>query len=369
MRRLAAALLWSAVWLRAASPLTHAATHILPAGTHRAEILPLPDGGVMVVVVQPDNTQGVGQVKHRAYRFDANWNQVAPPFAVTAITADYGEPADHRALLVAGELVVFYQSLVFSGAPPASGPAETAAVEQSLLMARFTLDGKELDRRPVVPHRSDFQDDNFPDFCVLWRGDRYLLGTGSLGPQLKIREVGADATVLATHLLTTSPDGIGGTIGNSLYDDGTRLYLLSGSDPQSGTLRITELDPQFRPVRTLVYDDAAREQNFPVGNLKSGAQLLIGYISHPRGGSPDPQQNPYDAWLKILAPDFSTVDDFRVGSGGFLHVHTTAAQWGSRVLVGWSQAVSMRNGAQAPQVHIEEYGVRTPSGAPIRIKR
>jgi hypothetical protein len=126
----------------AAADWNHVATHTLPPNTHRPEILALPDGGVMVVTVSPDGPMGIGRVKHKAYRLDADWNPVGDPFVVTAITAEFGEPADHRAALVNGELVVLYQSLIFRDNVPMYGPAENAASEQSLLMARFSLDGK-----------------------------------------------------------------------------------------------------------------------------------------------------------------------------------------------------------------------------------
>src|SRR5262249_32884065 len=123
--------------LAAAPTLRHVATHTLLEGTHRPEMLALPDGGVMGIVVQPDATMGTGRVKHRAYGLDANWNPVGEPFIVTRITEEFGEPADHRAAIVNGELVVFYQSLIFDGVPLQGGPAENGAREQSLMMARF----------------------------------------------------------------------------------------------------------------------------------------------------------------------------------------------------------------------------------------
>src|SRR5262249_40422887 len=202
-------ILTASCWLAtAAAQWTHVATHTLSPNTHRPEILALSDGGVMVVTVSPDGPMGIGRVKHKAYRLDADWNPVGDPFVVTAITAEFGEPADHRAALVNGELVVFYQSLIFRDNVPMNGPAENAASEQSLLMARFSLDGEELDRRPVVAHQTDFTQDNFPDFCILVHGDRFFIETGSQGPGIHIREVNMAGEVLATHVLRAGPGGI-----------------------------------------------------------------------------------------------------------------------------------------------------------------
>src|SRR5262245_47199542 len=147
-----------------APQLDYVTTRTLAEGTHRPEVLALPDGGVMIVVVQPEGQLGVGQVKHKAYRFDANWNRIGDPFVVTRITEEFGEPADARAAFVNGELVVIYRWLIFGAAAPQGGPAENAAREQSLMMSRFTLGGQEVDRRPIVAHVTDFSQDNFPDF-------------------------------------------------------------------------------------------------------------------------------------------------------------------------------------------------------------
>ena len=361
MIRLASVLLCSCVLASGQPGLNHVATYPLPEGTHRPEIMTLPNGGFMVVVVQPDNQQGVGRIKHRAYRLDGSFNLVAEPFPVTRITAEYGEPADHRATIVNGELAVVYQSLVFpDGGPPPGGPAENFALEQSLMLARFTLDGKELDRRPIVAHQRDFSEDNFPDFCILWRGDRLLAGTGSLSPKFKIREVTLDGAVPATHILQSSPSGIGGTLGNSLYHDGSQLFVFSATEPQNGALAITALDADFRPVKTIRFTDAGREQNFPVGNFSAGRGLYVAYISHPRGGPPDLLQNPYFPYLKILNQGFEMQQDFQVGEGaGFSHVHPAVIGVGNRLLVAWSKAVN-HGAMQAPQVQIEEYSSSHP---------
>jgi hypothetical protein len=357
-RRLAISLLLLPSAL-AETPLHHLATRALQVGTHRPELLALPGGGVMVVVVQPEGRQGIGQIKHQAYRFDADWKAAAGPFVVTRVTAEFGEPADHRAAIVNGELVVIYQSLIFKNAAPQSGPAEVSAQEQSLMMARFTLAGEEIDRRPIVAHVTDFSQDNFPDFCILWRGPRFFVSAGSTGRTLKIREVDLNAAILGTRALQSSPLGIGGTLGNSLLHDGSRLFLLSATGPDSGDLTLTEMDADLQPVTTLRMSDPAREQNFPVGNLLDAGALYVSYIARDRGGPPGPEQNPYSPWLKLLGQDFETVQDLQLGEGGFLHVHPTVTRSGNRLLVAWSKAVPGGPG-QAPQVQIEEFELPAP---------
>ena len=337
----------------AAAQLTHVATHALPPNTHRPEILSLADGGILVVVVQPEGPDGVGRTKHKAHRLDANWNPVGQPFVVTRITDEFGEPADHRAAIVNGELVVIYQSLIFKDSLPPNGPAEVAAREQSLMLARLTLDGQELDRRAIVAHVTDFSQDNFPDFCILWRNDRFFIGTGTTSPALKIREVSLAGEVLATHAIQPSPGGIGGSIGNSLFHDGSRLCVFSSTAPQIGDLTVTELDGGFSPVTTLRLSDPDREQSFPVGNLLDSG-LLITYISRARGGPNDLLQNPYSPYLKILGSDFEILQDIQVGEGGFSHVHPTVVRSGARLLVAWSKAIDMGS-FQAPRSQIEEY--------------
>ena len=347
----------------AQSQLNHVATHALPQGTHRPEILALPDGGVLVVVVQPEGPPVAGASKHKAYRLDANWNPIGAPYVVTRVTDEFGEPADHRAAIVNGELVVFYQSLIFSVAPPANGPAETVAREQSLMMARFTLDGHELDRRPILAHQTDFSQENFPDFCILWQNGRFLAGTGSLFRTFKIREVDLQGNVLATHVLQTSPNGIGGTLGNSFYHDGSRLFVFSATSPDDGGLTVTELDAAFQPVTTLRMSDPSREENFPVGNLLDNGSLYITYISRLRGGPNDLLGNPFSPYLKFLDTDFQTLQDLELGQGGFSHVHLTIVRSGKRLLVAWSEAVDLGS-FQAPQIHIEEFELTDPSADP-----
>jgi hypothetical protein len=206
--------------------LEHIATHTLPEKTHRPEILIADSGDFILVVVEPSGQPSVGQVKHKAYRFDAEWNQIGSAFVVSRTTSEYGEPADHRAALINGELVVVYQTLNFAeGTRPQGGPMEQYATDQSLILARFSLNGEERFREPIVAHAPDKDEDNFPDHCLLWWNDRLLISTGG-HRKLKIREVDLDANILATHTFRAGHDTIPGEIGNSLLALGQDLLVL-----------------------------------------------------------------------------------------------------------------------------------------------
>ena len=135
--------LFCLVLLAVAAPFVSAA-HFEPTrswsmvrGTHRPEIL-IDGKDVYLVVVEH-----VGKVRHRAYRYRyPNLDRPVISFDVSRTTERYGLPADHRAVIVNGELIVVYQSNVMKGDASLhrrQGPAEDRAQSQSLLLARFTL--------------------------------------------------------------------------------------------------------------------------------------------------------------------------------------------------------------------------------------
>ncbi len=343
----------TAGWSQEGPLLKHQATRQLPPGTHRPEILATNQGDLLLVVVQPQGLPGsVGQIKHRAYRFGPNWQPLGKPFVVTQVSKEYGEPADQRAALVNNELVVVYQTLAWKDGKPkfGQGPMERYAKEQSLLLARFSLEGKVRLRKPIVARVSDFSADNFPDHCLLWQDGRLLVSTGSLGRKLKIRAVDLEANILATHELEASEQTIPGTIGNSLLAAGPRLFLFSASGPQTAFLTMTELDRSFRPVKHTQFTDPQREQNFPTSCLAHGEIIFLAYIARDRGGANELFQNPYHPYLKILDKNHQVVADLKIGSGGFAHCHPTIARLGNRLYVAWSKSLG-----KMPQVQVEEY--------------
>lgn len=344
--------------------LVYKDTWEFPEGTHRPEILVTDDDQILLAVVNPGSgTNGEGQIKHRVYRFDSSFNQIGDSFPITYTTSDYGEPADHRTALVNGELVVTYQTLLYGedgGASCFGGAMEPCAEEQSLLLARFSLDGSELFRAPIVAHATDGSQDSFPDHCILWQGDRLLVSTGitgGWGGPVKFREVDLEANVLATYMVTVP----GSTIGNSLLDDGSRVRFFSSGGPQTMGLTSAELDSDFNLTNEVTFDADSREQTFPTGNLFYDGFTYVGYISRAmkdHGGSLALEEDPYSPYLKVLDADQNIVLDFQVGDAGFAHVHPTLARIGNRLFFAWSRRVEGANGAGMPQVYVEEYEIQ-----------
>ncbi|MFP6906889.1 MAG: hypothetical protein VCG02_16835 [Verrucomicrobiota bacterium] len=336
--------------------LSHVSTTEMAVGTHRPEIRVRPDGGLMVVVVQPSpGPNEVGRIKHQAYRFDPDLQQEGDPFPVAAIDGTYGEPADHRAILVDDELVVVYQTLNYEEGRPVGGgggPSEDFATDQSLMLARFDLEGNELMREPIIALATDFTQDNFPDHCMLWSGDRLLLSTGTRANLLKIREVDLDGDVLATHSIPTSIDGIHGSIGNSMHlNDGQVRFVSSLGPVGPGRITVNALDDAFAVSRLASVGDDSLERHFPTDSRVVGDCTLVTYIARAVGGDPDMLANPYGVRLAVLDASLELVDDIAVGEGGFSHVHPTMAYLGDRLYVAWSK----RSENGAPQVQVERY--------------
>jgi len=331
----------------------HAALQ-LPAGTIRPEVLVTSAGEFVVVVAEPEGI-AAGQVKHRAYRYNTDWEPIGSSFAVTRITTEYGEPADHRATLVNDELVVVYQSLVYRERPSGGGPAENFARDQSLLLARLTLDGREILRKPIVANAPDRNVENFPDHCVLWRGDHLLVSTGTLSGTLKIRKVDLNANVLETVVLRTSEDGIPDNIGNSFLADEEKLWMLSATGPhRSAAMTVTELDDALQPGRRAVFEIAGREQHFPVSATAMDEWIFVAYESRPRSGGGLPEQSPYSPYLKILTRDFVVARDVRMGDAGAVAVHPVVVRTGNRLIFAWSESVAIGS-RTTPRVRVEEY--------------
>ena len=190
----------------------------------------LPSVEDALVLVTAGLFGGIGQLLLTAsYRYDADGNQLGEPFAITWVTEEYGEPADHRAVIVNDELVVVYQSLVFDeDAGPRQGPAEQYALNQSLMLVRYSLDGEELFRGPIVANVTDFSEDSFPDHSLVPLADSLLVSTGA-NNQVKLREVSYSADVLNTYSFETEAIGSLSPIGNSLLSFGDRIWMIAGS--------------------------------------------------------------------------------------------------------------------------------------------
>jgi hypothetical protein len=341
--------------------LTYVTSHPLPQGTHRPEILTTETGDIFVVVVQPAGQAGVGQVVHQAYHYDSAWNQIGQPFVISRYSEEYGRPADHRATIVNNQLVVVYQTLNIDEAAAQqqgnAGPMEKFAKDQSLLLARFALDGAELFRGPIVAHAPDKTEDNFPDHCLLWLGDRLLVSTGG-ERQLKIREVDLEANILATHIFATSPTTIPGEIGNSMLYNGQYLLFFSAGNPHDAAqLTVTQLTDRFDIAGTTEFYEESRRQNFPTGGLFYNGFIFIGYISQERSGVADVESNPFAPYLKLLDTNLDIVTDIKIGDEGFAHVHPTLTRLDNRLFVAWSRRTTNSNtpGLYTPQVFVEEF--------------
>ncbi len=340
--------------------LTYARTITLPTGTHRPEILETSEGGFVLVVVQPQGPSGeVGTIKHQAYRFNADFEQISDPIPVTRVDATYGEPADHRAAMVGEEFVLVYQCLTPDPAKSGTsgGPSEDRALDQSLMLARFTLEGAEILRTPIVAKVTDFSQDNFPDLCILWTGDRLLVSTGSTGTRMKIREVDLQGQVLALHEYDTSTSGIPGVIGNSLLLRDGQVSLFSPTAPgSSAELALCAFDAVWSAAQVARFRSEELERNFPTSSFEWNSHLFVAHIARARGGDTAMETHPYSPRLLILNSALETIADLSVGENGFSHVHPTLAVSGSRLYVAWSESLQ-EGDRSAPQVRIEVYDV------------
>ncbi len=364
--RIAFAFLFASGSIRAQDSLVLEAgkTWDLPVNTHRPEILDAEDR-LLVVVVRPEGRPGTGQVKHRCYTLDRQDLSVeGEPFVVTRTTEELGEPADHRALLVNGELVVVYQSLVFGRTDegvPREGPAEDRARSQSIVLARFSTDGKEILRRAIVANATDFRSDNFPDFCIHWTGGRLLVATGSRRRTIRIREVDLEANVLATHEVEASANGVSEDLGNSFLRTGKDLFLVSHTGPGgSRGITLTRLGDDLALGPTTVLGGSGGQPVFPTGACwDEGAGLgYVAYITAEEPGRLDLSQYPYGPRLLAIDRERRVVADVEVAGSGFSHVHPTVVQVGDRLLVAWSRPgrrEGARNGPAPPQVSIREF--------------
>lgn len=329
----------------------------MPLGTHRPEILVTPGGEIIVIVVDHD-----GDVRHKGYRYDSELNPVGDPFPVTAFTETYGWPADHRAVIADGEILVTYQTLLDTDTDPCQSIPEHCADFQSFMLARFGLDGSELLRTPIVANVTDFSEDNFPDHCILWRGDHLLASTGSLGNQtLKFREVDIQGSVQSPAQVSTSPTTIPSAIGNSLVSAGDDLLIVSYRlGAGSGTLSVTELGENYTPGTASTFPDAGSIQKFPTGNLWEAPYLFLAYTKHDDSLV---DTDPYFTYIRTLDAGLQDIDDFRVGEGdGFGGVHPTMVRSGDRVYVAWSRVGAQVGSLSTPQVRLEVYAF--DSGVP-----
>ena len=350
--------------------LEYLETWELDVGTHRPEILTTDSGDLILIVVEHED-DGDTRITHKGYRFDRNFTPQIEPFVVTTETEEFGHPADHRAVLIDDQIIVVYQTLIIDPTNVSTeGPAESRALSQSLMLARFdAATGEELDRQPLAPGVTDFSLDNFPDHCLLWRDNRLLVSTGSrdTGAHFRIREVDPFATypdnILTVHDLVFDETTLPSDIGNSFLEPGDgSLWMLGSTGPHSSAqLQASRLNADFAPQTEIVtFYDAAIEQTFPTGVIVSGDLVFTGSIFRVRGGDVSLEANPYRPRLKVLSSDLQNVlYDEAVGDGslGASHIHPTIAISDDRLYFAWSQQAGTAS-QTTPQVVLEVYALQ-----------
>lgn len=340
--------------------LKHLKTFQMPANTHRPEILVTDSGEIILIVVEPSFAPGK-KIKHRMYRYRPDWTLAGGPFVISEVTEEYGEPADHRALLIGSEVVVVYQTLKWrDGAPRGGGPAEVHAEEQSLILARFALSGEKLFERPIVAHVTDFNADNFPDHGLAWNGNSLLIGTGSMDNKtFQIRAVDPqNAKILGARRIAVTPTGVASSLGNSLAFQNGQLTVFSAGSPMGRAAIIkTVLSADGTIVSNQEFYDAAVERNFPVANVVHGQKQFLTFIGRVRGGLLDLMSNPYRPYLAVFGADGAMSAWSPPAGIGFAHVHPTVAVAGDKILLAWSERIAGHGGMAQPRVRVEEFGL------------
>lgn len=342
--------------------LTHIDTYKMVVGTHRPEILVV-DDHLYLLVVHPNMDEGI---QHRGYIFDAS-DPTNIDFDSSEDFALTPEGSDHRAVIMDDEIVVVYQVNVMSEDmpdEPISGPAEDYAISQQLMMARFSLNGEESFRDEILT-TTNFEEDNFPDMCMLpWGDESFLVSTGNKteGPateevNFKIREVNLNGEILLEEKYTTNTD-TASSIGNSMFAVSDGFLFFSSTD----SLSITKFSEGLDMGDTLIIEqDNDLAYTFPTGVIEYGNFYVIGYSSR-LAGDPDIVSNPLYPAIMVVNKDFELLIDGQInelfsldtdpGSG---HVHPTLAIIDNQLFYSWSGKAETEGGgaAQPPQVRIE----------------
>ncbi len=333
--------------------LSHLDTFQMEVGTHRPEIFVTEEGKLLLAVVQP-RSDGNKTIKHQAYLYDPDFTE-RDRFDITWIDETYGEPADHRAAIINNELVLIYQTLNYDpNATNSGGPSEQYATDQSLMLARYTLDGEEVLRTPIVANQADFTVDNFPDHCLLWEDNRLLVSTGAMGNGPKIRELDLEGNILDTWSLS----GDFSDIGNSLLVHEGEIALLSYLMGTDGGLTLSGFDANFTSSLVGYFPSEERERTFPTGYAQINGYTFVAHCAAPAGTVGNPETNPFDAYLVVLDENLMEVDEIKLGETGFGHIHPTIAWQGDRLWVAWS--MKSESTGSAPQVQVETFEITYP---------
>ncbi len=340
--------------------LEHIATYEMHKFTHRPEILLSSTENPYLLVVEHQESEE-GQIRHMGYQIEDFENLEAlqeTGFPVTYETDEYGSGADHRAVIfkIDGEeqIGVFYQTLIMSDDAPAiiEGPSEPYTESQSLMFARFSMDGEELFRTEVA-RTTDRDEDNFPDMCALWNPvtEVFVVSTG--GKQAKIREIDINGEILSAY--EYSSDEIAGSIGNSiiLEEDGSYLVFSSKNNPQGEDyITITELSSTFEvESQYKTFEVTGAEETFPTGVIYQNGYYFVGHISGEFKNIQEEEEKKYGTKIKIFNKELELIDDIEVSSEYVSgHGHPTLIIKDSILYYAWSKSVD-----GAPQVMIDVF--------------
>lgn len=330
----------------------------LPENTHRPELVATPDGKLILVVWLFSNGKlQPGKVNHRAYVYDPSMN-LEKTFDVAADSAEYGSPADHRITIANGELLVTYQSILMNEgvSPDRCQPSEACIKEQSLMLARFSQDGKELSRKPIVGHSTDFGADSFADHAILWKEGKLIVTTGNYdannvvqGSSFKIREVDLDGKIISTKMYQVGAQ-VGSSLGNGLVYNGKQLLFLSANMDRNGnTLTFNEMGSDYSFGFQQKFADNSRNKFWPVGPYYADSRIYLGYLSMPKGSPPNAGMYP---WLQITDGAGNVLFDEQMGGKCYLHGHPVVTIIGDKLYY----TVSLDNGGK-PQVRLDEYEI------------
>lgn len=339
-----------------APKLTKSTTHAFFLSTHRPEIL-FTNDKLYLLVVEP-----TGIIKHKGYIFDAtdptaiNFDTPEKEFTVSTITSEYGEPADHRAAIIGNEIWVVYQTLIVPQERKmiVNGPMESIATSQSLMFARFSLEGEEITRTAIAT-TTDFTEDNFPDFSILPYKNHLLVSTQG-GEFMKIREIDENSTVLNTYQFTKETETQNfSEIGNSMImTPAEKILFFSSKMSAQATERklsfgIIDENFTFEKGTTMASES---EETFPTGNAFYNGLYFISYIKRAASSDMALETNPYYPALKILTENGDILEELAISDEvGFSHVHPTMVIIEDRLFYAWSK----KSAKGSPQVHIEEY--------------
>ncbi len=342
--------------------LTHNNTYHISVNTMRPEIS-VNNNEYYVAVVQASMNMPnpVGTKKHYVHHYDANWSKI-DSFPVTTIDTAYGEPVDHRMMIINGEIVLVYQSVIWKDTSLwiyNSNPLDQQnSINQSLMLARFSLSGTELFKGPIVLKDTNHSH-TFSDLAIAWNGTDLLVSTGTYpppNPQITIRKINiSNGSIVNTYSYNTSTSTIPSPFGNSILLLNNHIKVF-GSTPPNGTndLTVSDLDSNYVITAVNSCHDVTNEQTYPTGSIFYDNYYFIAHDERVRGGPVDVFLNPYFPYLRILDDQFNTINNISVGDTGMMHIHPVILINDGKLFYGWSKK-NTNGSSSTPQVFVEEY--------------